>query len=125
MNGWQSALLLLPGQGQPVLCDGLHPGRGHDEPCSSAWRLFPEHLARFYIAELTLAVESVHRMGFIHRDIKPDNILMSLGHIKLTDFGLCGVSGGPTTPNTTRRYCLHPSLLTPILVRCTCPHVIS
>lgn len=45
---------------------------------------------RFYIAELTCAVESVHKMGFIHRDIKPDNILIDKeGHIKLTDFGLC------------------------------------
>ena len=45
---------------------------------------------RFYIAELTCAVESVHSMGFIHRDIKPDNILIdAAGHIKLTDFGLC------------------------------------
>lgn len=52
--------------------------------------VFPEPLARFYLAELTLAIESVHRMGFIHRDIKPDNILIDLdGHIKLTDFGLC------------------------------------
>ena len=52
--------------------------------------IFEEPLARFYIAELVLAIESVHRMGFIHRDIKPDNILIDKdGHIKLTDFGLC------------------------------------
>ncbi|CAJ0573788.1 unnamed protein product, partial [Mesorhabditis spiculigera] len=52
--------------------------------------IFPEKLARFYTAELTCALEYVHSLKFIHRDIKPDNILIDReGHIKLTDFGLC------------------------------------
>ena len=49
-----------------------------------------EEEARFYIAEMILAIESVHKMGYIHRDLKPDNILIGRdGHIKLSDFGLC------------------------------------
>ncbi|XP_062513257.1 serine/threonine-protein kinase 38-like [Corticium candelabrum] len=44
----------------------------------------------FYMAESLLAIDSIHRLGFIHRDIKPDNLLLdSNGHIKLADFGLC------------------------------------
>jgi len=50
---------------------------------------FSEDVTRFYIAECVLAIEAVHNLGFIHRDIKPDNILIDKdGHIKLTDFGL-------------------------------------
>ncbi|KAJ1962920.1 Serine/threonine-protein kinase [Dipsacomyces acuminosporus] len=51
--------------------------------------IFPEDVTRFYMAECILALEDVHRLGFIHRDIKPDNILIDKdGHIKLSDFGL-------------------------------------
>ncbi|QPG99807.1 hypothetical protein C2857_002599 [Epichloe festucae Fl1] len=48
-----------------------------------------ESVARFYVAEMILAVEEVHRLKFIHRDIKPDNFLVSAsGHLKISDFGL-------------------------------------
>ena len=52
--------------------------------------ILSEESSRFYIVETILAIESVHRVNFIHRDLKPDNILIDRdGHVKLTDFGLC------------------------------------
>lgn len=48
----------------------------------------PESAASFYIAELVLALQDLHQMGYVHRDVKPDNILLDrCGHLKLADFG--------------------------------------
>uniref|UniRef100_A0A669BAC1 non-specific serine/threonine protein kinase n=1 Tax=Oreochromis niloticus TaxID=8128 RepID=A0A669BAC1_ORENI len=50
----------------------------------------PEEWARFYTAEVVLGLDAIHLMGFIHRDIKPDNMLLDQhGHLKLADFGTC------------------------------------
>ncbi|EAN77913.1 serine/threonine protein kinase [Trypanosoma brucei brucei TREU927] len=51
--------------------------------------VFPEETARFYFVELVLALNALHKMGYVHRDVKPDNVLIDReGHVKLADFGL-------------------------------------
>jgi len=51
--------------------------------------ILPESVAKWYVAEMILCIEEAHALHWIHRDIKPDNFLISAsGHLKISDFGL-------------------------------------
>jgi len=52
-------------------------------------RRFPENRTKFYAAQIGMALDFLHKRGFIYRDLKPENILVDLdGYLKITDFGL-------------------------------------
>jgi serine/threonine protein kinase len=51
--------------------------------------MLPEDMTQFYVAEMIICVEEIHKHKWIHRDVKPDNFLISSsGHLKISDFGL-------------------------------------
>lgn len=74
---------------------------------------FHETRARFYAAEIVLALSYIHSLDIIYRDLKPENVLLdSKGHIRLTDFGLSkeGISGSSSGANS---FCGTPEYLAP------------
>ena len=74
--------------------------------------LFEEDEAKFYIAELILAIEYLHQHDIIYRDLKPENILIDAdGHVKLADFGLAKENVSSNVPNKT--FCGSPQYLSP------------
>jgi len=79
---------------------------------------FAEPRARFYIAELTLALQHVHGLGVVYRDLKPENVLLDQrGHVRLTDFGL-SKEGVTRHAQGAHSFCGTPEYLAPeILAR--------
>ncbi|XP_011473457.1 citron Rho-interacting kinase isoform X2 [Oryzias latipes] len=78
---------------------------------------FDEAMAQFYLAELIEAIHAVHQLGYVHRDVKPENILIDrTGHIKISDFGSAArltinkTVSAPTVPVGTQDY-LSPEVL--------------
>ena len=70
---------------------------------------FPDPVAKFYAAEVALALNYLHTLNIIYRDLKPENVLLGQdGHIKIADFGFAKLC-----PNTTWTLCGTPDYLAP------------
>lgn len=76
---------------------------------------FDERLAKFYAAEILLALEYLHSKSIIYRDLKPENILLDAeGHVKISDFGLSKIMY--STNQKTYSLCGTPEYIAPEVI---------
>ena len=77
---------------------------------------FNEKQARFYFAEILLALEYLHQENVVYRDLKPENILLNIdGHIRITDFGLS--KENITKEGRTFSFCGSPEYMSPEMLK--------
>lgn len=75
-----------------------------------------EEVIRFYAAEIVIALQHIHELGIVYRDLKPENVLVGAdGHIKLTDFGLS--KSNPNAENLTFTVCGTPEYIAPEVIK--------
>lgn len=95
-----------------TLATGHPPYPLRQYQCSRNQKRFPNPVAKFYAAEVTLALDYLHSQGIIYRDLKPENLLLDRhGHLKITDFGFA-----KEVPDITWTLCGTPDYLAPEVV---------
>ena len=79
-------------------------------------RRFPAQVAKFYISEVALAIDFLHKHNIVYRDLKPENILIAAdGHLKLIDFGFAKITAQSNGMCWT--LCGTPDYLAPEIIR--------
>ena len=77
---------------------------------------FSEEVARFYLAEILLGLEDMHKRDIIYRDLKPDNVVFDeKGHAMITDFGLA--KSDVANNSAAKSFCGSPAYLAPEMLK--------